>query len=369
MKFYKILIIVLFLVLIILPLIFFNFKSKANINEHRMLADEPQLFKDKSINKDFVDDLHNYINDRFGLKNILVKINSIIKFKYLNEKTNKKVLIGKNNWLFYLNDRNLEDYFKLNLINNQSKIKLIENIKKRSEWCKSNDIKLLVMVFPNKHNVYPEYYPLERPGGISKSQQIREILDSAKVDYIYPLDYLKNFKNNVKYNIYLKNDTHWNGLAYAEVYKMIKEYLHNTFPDYSYKKYELKYNKIYSYGDLNHFLGIPDFYKTENFFVSTKHKPLELIYNLKKIKEHTLVPHYEFMHINFNKDLPNVYVFMDSYFEYLSVINSVNFHKSIYKWKAFDIHDKQNILEDKPDLIIWEMVERLFERGVNSKWE
>jgi hypothetical protein len=71
---------------------------------------------------------------------------------------------------------------------------------------------------------------------------------------------------------------------------------------------------------------------------------------------------------NINKALPKVIVFRDSFFTALEPFTSSIFGETEYNWRWFNPTDKEYILENKPDIIIWEIVERSTVGLPNSVW-
>ena len=59
-----------------------------------------------------------------------------------------------------------------------------------------------------------------------------------------------------------------------------------------------------------------------------------------------------------NQNLPKVILFRDSFTSALTPFLSPLFSKAEYNWKQFRESDKEYVLQNKPDLIIFESVER-----------
>jgi hypothetical protein len=162
-----------FLLIISLPFIFMDNKSTVSEKENRTLAAFPNLLiNDGKIGIENIRNIPNafdlYINDRFGFRNSLISLAN-----NLNKTTiNGYVVIGKDDWLFYSNPdgegNNISDFFKLNLFTDAEIHQFIEAIDKRFKWCNENNIKFIFLIAPNKHNVYPEYYP-SKPNTVAQA--------------------------------------------------------------------------------------------------------------------------------------------------------------------------------------------------------
>jgi hypothetical protein len=240
-----------FLAIIALPLVFIDTKSTVSENENRTLAAFPNVI-DEGILR-FPKLLDDYIGDRFGFKNEAVTfINSI------NQKGGSiqqgDIIFGKEGWLFYSkpeDGNNINDFLKINLFSQGQITQLITNIEDRLAWCNDNGIKFIFLIAPNKHNIYPEYYPLERPDGITRTEQIMDALpDNLKDAVLYPRDYILS-KKTAPMPVYFETDTHWNMLGASYAYELIFEKLKGDFPHTLFPEIEFKMDVAYdSSGDI-----------------------------------------------------------------------------------------------------------------------
>lgn len=76
MKVLKIIFIVICLLFLLLPLVFFDFHSEISIEENKMLQRFPKLFNNRELNKNFRTELVSYVDDRFGAKKTFRRIYS-----------------------------------------------------------------------------------------------------------------------------------------------------------------------------------------------------------------------------------------------------------------------------------------------------
>jgi hypothetical protein len=327
-------------------------KSIISEKENRVLAAFPDfsVFDIGNIPRS----MDNYINDRFGFRNIFIKLANT--FIYASGYKNGNVIIGKENWLFYSKQddgNNIADFFKINLFNNANTGRFINVIAERVEWCNSNNIKFIFLIAPNKHNIYPEYYPFERPEGITRTEQILAAMpDNLKDSIIYPYYVLIKNKTD-KLPLYFETDTHWNmaGAYYAFglLFDRVKELFPEThFPEFNFTT-DIGYDSKGDIVPMSGFSGygrrtIPNIYPV-NGWVN--------YYKYEKKDGHNSI-------IIKNNDplLPKAIVFRDSFFTQLEPFTSSIFSSAEYNWRQFTEADKNYIMENKPDIIIWEIVER-----------
>jgi hypothetical protein len=344
-----------FLMIISFPLIFMDHKSTIAKKENRILAVLPNLINDGKFEIETIPrSLDNYVNDRFGFRNNIVllanNLNRILKT------VNGNVVVGKSNWLFYSNNidgNNILDFFNLNLFSDVELTRFIETIRKRFEWCDSNDIKFIFLIAPNKHNVYPEYYPFVRPKGITRMDQVMNTLpDDIKDIVIYPLNYILKNKTN-KIPLYFETDTHWNMTGAYCAFDILFNRFKQILPGANFQEIQFVTDISFdSSGDIVPMLGLTKYGKR----TIPNMRPVagwEAYYQYIKNEGINGV-----ITKNNNQSLPNAIIFRDSFFSALEPFVSTQFSSVEYNWRWFSESDKNYILENKPDIIIWEVVER-----------
>lgn len=126
-----------------------------------------------------------------------------------------KVLLGKEKWLFYRLEEVLKDYKGTNHFTEDELQDIEENLTDVRDYLeKKKGIRFIAMGIPDKENIYPEYMPDTMPKirQESRGDKLAEFLQgSTDLTYIYPKEELLKAKE--KYEIYYKTDTHWNQLG------------------------------------------------------------------------------------------------------------------------------------------------------------
>ncbi len=133
--------------------------------------------------------------------------------EYLVPQIENNALYGRNDWLFYTGDRSLEDYQGTNLMTEAQMAEWMNILNILQAACDARGIKLVVMVLPNKEQVYSEYMPtFQITSQKSSAQLFAEYMQAnSKVTYVYPLQELLDAK--IYYDVYYKQDTHWNDVG------------------------------------------------------------------------------------------------------------------------------------------------------------
>lgn len=167
---------------------------------------------------------------------------------------NGLITIGQNNWL-YLNVNNIPYYTGNVLIPNEVQMgRYVSDIVNLNEICKKMNKKLVILMCPEKEEIYPEYMPtLEIRDDKELPIYMRDYLrDKTDVSFIYPKEeFLKSKKD---YVLYKKYDSHWNYVGAYIALTMVEDALgiENT-PLYnqSLKKYKSTDGDLISLGGIS----------------------------------------------------------------------------------------------------------------------
>lgn len=234
-----------------------------DLNENRNKSKFPTYAFNELKTGEYTKNLEAYINDNFGFREMLVKTNSFIDINLLHSSSNDKVILGKDNYLFY--SHTLNDYHRKKTMTDES----IDNFSKQmlslQNMLERKGIYFLFLVGPNKNSIYPEFMPFKSQNS-QGSSNYDKLMKQLSLDNVNHLDLIPLLlKEKEKHNLYFKRDTHWNETAGFIVTKGILKKLENEF--------RTKYTpKITSFKDewgggwdLNVMLGVnkPHLYKTE----------------------------------------------------------------------------------------------------------
>ncbi len=339
--------------IILFPMAKFNKSENVSTVENRTLAKKPSFRLSKFSAYD------EYFQDRFGGRNQLIELANFIDYKIFHKQIiNSEAFKGNNGWFYYINPNggnNKSDFYKTNLLTTAELTKFKNSIKNASSWCEKNGIKYLFIVCPNKHSVYPENYIVKRPEGISRSDQLISIFTEQNVPFVFSRDYLIEKKSTEKYPLYYETDTHWNNLGAYYTFELIQEELKKQFQNTEFPKIDFDFTVSYSetMGDILPLLGIKHSKSTQ---IAVKPK----FEDFNKYFEYVASQNHDEICITTGKDksLPTAVVFRDSFFSAMIPYFSTLFSSVEYNWRKITEEDKNNILKNKPDLIVFESVER-----------
>lgn len=384
MKIIRKVFIFLFFACIALPLIFLDRKTKISTLERRVLAPPPVFVPIGKINKKYFNALPGqvdaYISDRFAFRNRFISSMTWFNFFILHKSHDKKLLVGKDKWLFYI-DKSLGDEFsnfkKTNLFNKEQMRKFLASITMVNDYCEQNNIKFIFLIVPTTSTVYPEQYPFPRPPGISLADQIIEALpENIRGKTIFPADYFIQKKGERTQALYYNNGLHWTKLGCYYAYELIYQKLKPYYPDFPEVKFNFmpykdpgEDNYTILWWGIKQFSPFSELLNVEPQGGWNNYYRYVVCKNIEETEFNTVVGHAskkgKFGVITENKDqsLPTAVIIRDSYFVDLEPFTSLLFSKAEYIWTQPEKRNVQYIIDmpEKPDVLIWEFAERALE--------
>lgn len=350
-----------------LPLLRFNRTGTVSRTENRNLAREPCLITDGRVNKNLFREYSTYLEDRFGGRKQLILLNRKLDL-LLHRKVYPNAFEGKDGWCFFLNrGSNYADFFKRNLMDKGEIEGFKNDVSNVVAWCNANGMQCIFLICPNKHNIYPEKYCATQPEGISRADQMCTVFEELGTNYIFPRDFLLAQKSKYDFPLYYETDTHWNAQGAYLASLLLKEKIKALFPTVEFP--DIEYSTTIEYGhigDINGMMaGRNDLTSTYPVMKPIGHEQGEYYTYLEKNRPSPLVPDsamtnvYDFIHTQSpDSTLPRAIVFRDSFFGALEPFVSPLFAETEYIWTCFGDQWKEHVLDYKPDIIIFEKVER-----------
>lgn len=136
----------------------------------------------------------------------------------------KKVIKGKDNWLFHGIPAAINMYKKENLFSEDDLKYAATMLTQYNDYCKKTGKKFYFYIAPSKSMVYDEFYSeLIKPKKENKISLANQLVDylgkNTDIKVIYPLKELK--QNKDKSLLYWKTDTHWNEYGAYIGYKVL----------------------------------------------------------------------------------------------------------------------------------------------------
>lgn len=211
------------------PIMHIN-RDEISVQENRSLAKYVPLIDDETglVNYNFGKDFENWFNDRFFGRRQFIKNSKVIDMLINNEMKNFDAMAGKENWLF-TKRWNSEDMFRNKyLFDDEELSKIKHRLESLQIWLAKRNIKLYLMLVPDKERVYGEFYPdgYVKVNKQAKIEQAYEFLkENTHIPVVYPIEALEKAKK--AHLVFYKTGTHWNHrgayVAYLEMMKMLKK--------------------------------------------------------------------------------------------------------------------------------------------------
>ena len=202
-------------------------------------------FDFKNIERNLViakNQLEEQFSDNFAFKKELSSIDNNTRYFVSKKSTSTQGLVGKQGWFFYKSETDgdsINDYLGTNLLTDEELLKIKDNLLTQENKLNELGIRFVIMILPNKEQVYSRYMPDEigKKAEKSRTDLIIEYLQSnTDLEIVYPKNELISNIND--HQIYYKCDTHWNELgAYIGEQQLL-------FQLYGEKRPPLDYYKI-----------------------------------------------------------------------------------------------------------------------------
>lgn len=295
---------------------------------------------------EYIDSYYKY---NFAFRNMLSKQYLALKSNVVNVSSiPDKVVNGKEGWYFLGNSYKNVYSESLGVVKypEEEITTIANNVLEMNRFCDSLGVKFYFFVAPNSHSIYKEYLPV-KPN--SKLRRI-DLLNIKLKNKFNIIDVRTNLLSAKSQNIlYHKTDTHWNEyggfIASQEIIKTIKkDFNHISLLDKN--NFNVKRTQV-NQMDLTKMLGINA--KDEKInFIEKKLSPIQM-------RNDTINKIVEIKVINTSKKLKTI-VYSDSFGANLIPFLNCTFGNLTYILSSK--FNKQRIIAEKPDFVIFEVVER-----------
>ncbi len=308
--------------------------------------------------------IENYYDNNFGLRNLLIRLNSYIDVKLLKTTSTEKVVMGKDGWLYYgtEGDKNVPDLYRgIIKFTDEELLKIKTNLEERRDYLEAKGIPFILMITPDKESIYPEYYD-DRYKKINEETRLDQLLDYLNENSdLHVVDVREELKSKKSIErLYDKTDTHWNEYGAYFGYEVLMNEVNKYLPEIKPKSLDefdiVKNYKEIGGGDLANMLSLPNEFPEEHILVQPKEerKARDMIntdHNYKLLQGAILD--------NPDKSLPRLLMFRDSFGVKLIPFVGEHFSHSVYQWDPG--FNTTLVEQSNPDIVIHQIVERNLE--------
>lgn len=151
-----------------------------------------------------------YLNNNFGFRSVLIRINNQMAYSFYNEAKANGVIIGKDNYLY---ERNyLRAYLGTDFIGDKAIGEKVRKLREIQDTLQKLNKDILMVFAPGKGSFFPEYLPdyckgKQRPKTNYKSYVAA--MQSQGVHYVDFNRWFRDMKATSKYPLYGKGGIHW----------------------------------------------------------------------------------------------------------------------------------------------------------------
>jgi len=335
----------------------------------------PQWEWKSNTMKEYFQKLENFINDNYAYRDNLTKWNNTMYYHLHVSVNPEKLLLGKNNYLFlgnYWQDVITETKGKDTLSGEYTQ-RFLKDMETRNRFLQMKGIPFYVVMAPNKHTVYPEYLP----DYIHLSEhRFVEKLRAAEKQFTFLIleDTIKSLKKKYGDLLYNKTDSHWSAIGAFAAYCYLMNRIKKDFPlvtifQFDTSKYQiLDFPRGWGLGNMLNLKTSFDDYivqlvnskvNVDSIFLLSsdgKRKPVLWNKNVNAAEKMVIV----------NQMRPFTVLFLrDSYMEKMTPFLNQTFGKCIYyHFNSEEGREFVNLVDlYKPDMVVYEFVERLFGEG------
>lgn len=340
------------------------FPDESSSSELRIIQELPSLPTNIIELKLWPRHFENYVADHLFLRGFTIKKISKVLYDH-GISINKEVLLGQEEWMFLSHDNDVIDKYRgVKKLSDEEAIDWIKDMSSRVYFLKKKGIDCWFIIVPDKSTVYHLYLPMwcSKVGPSFTDILVQNLKEQKSIKWIdlRPL-LIEEARNN---KIYYKYDTHWNDYGSYLAYQYIIQRIHKDIRVSPIEKNEVRFiNKNISGGDLAGLLGLKDFLTEDT-------KTAEILNTTVVYKkgEQDLV---SFMKDGFatvtSGSSSRAVILCDSFVhphmvKYLQVTFSFTFFKH-HDGMEFD---KDLILQQHPDVVLYIVVERLIPSKLTS---
>lgn len=294
--------------------------------------------------------------------------------------TDHRIYVGTNGFMYY--GQAIDDYTGASILGETRLTKFVKMMNDRDSWAKQNDIKLYLVIAPDKSSVYPEYVP-DKVKAASKTNAdivIERLAAESTVEVIDLRKALINAKSEYGDSMFYKYDTHWNNnggfVGYSEIMRRINE---DVAGAYTLKKSDFNITEYETYmKDMAYYLGYYSTYKDYGPVYTLKSGMTASIIGKGEADRHgqfrfcaswkdgySDALKYVKYENKYNNGAPSVYMYRDSFSVSMLHFIKDSFHKSTFDW-SYEFN-KNELLESGADVVIMEVVEKQLEEFVNTR--
>jgi hypothetical protein len=330
-------------------------------SENRNRNALPKLTRQLVALKRYPDQFEAYYCDHFGGRNTLISWLNVTQVEWLRVSSSPRVILGKNNWLFYTDLPVTKDWEATAPLTLGQLASWKEILEARRNWLAARDIRFLFVLVPEKQSIYPENLPRGLRPHFMTQTRLGQLADYLKGRTDVPIVDLREPLQRAKASerLYDQTDTHWNDRGAYVGYQTMMATLGTWFRELKPvpRSALVEQTSCGPGGDCARMLGLSDRWREEHLSLQLR-EPWRW-HSAKTGADGptaNLAPPYA-TELD-DAGLPRAVAFCDSFTMAMMPLLSNHFHRVLYIWQHFPGFDTDLVERERPDVVIQEMVER-----------
>ncbi len=148
--------------------------------------------------------------DHFGLRPFLVYANNWIVARIFRTSPNAEVQLGSDGWFYFTSDKSTENARGLVPLTKAELDGIVRRMEEQAARMKARGIPYVVLVCPNKQSVYPELLPSWMTHlGPTRLDQVTRALDGHR-EFVFVDPRAELLRAKGQGPVYMRTDSHWN---------------------------------------------------------------------------------------------------------------------------------------------------------------
>jgi hypothetical protein len=353
-----------------------GFADEGGMVDNRRLASLPPGASALSLLVDHRSELSGYVRDHFGLRHTFVRWHNRFKLWAFGKSPVPRVIVGRDGWLFRGEHSVLDDYRPMNALPDYLVERWRRPIHELRELLDERGIPLLVVVAPSKQTIYPEFLP-DGVRSFEQSPRVDQMLEQLSRPAPLAVADLRSVVREAKrrHRTFDRTDTHWNELGAYAGYVAIVEKLSAWLPQLEPRPLsDFRIDRVDEPGgDLARMLTMGDIFREESLSLVPLSPRRSSVVELERPFE-TPPTKGDTSFIQDGPDLPRAVIFHDSFANRLIPLLAEHFsrldcrHLRSRRGGRWDLAEDLEVIDAaRPDVVIWEIAERAFQRRTDRE--
>lgn len=171
-----------------------------------------------------------WLDEFAGFRSPMVRLHHQLEYSLFRQPNARNVLLGEDGYLFEKNY--IEEELGLNFRGRDSLLWFAQRWKTIQDSMRKLDKPLILMVFPGKGTLYPEYFPARYqnlPKRPTNASVFMHFADSLGVEYLDLRPWVLAMKDTARYPLFPRNGIHWCSYMDLRVADTMTKYLRARF--------------------------------------------------------------------------------------------------------------------------------------------